>query len=118
MKHFLMICLVLGTFTAHAEGLKRLTTTTCSNEELETTMVLKWDSSVSIIGPVQVVINDEEVNPVIITFENSTGVQGSLKTGEKYSTSIKSDETSRSLLKLGAEEIDLACKTQTKIRLL
>ena len=115
MKTLIALFVVLGSISAHAHGVKRLTTTTCLSQDLTSKVLVKWDSSASIIGPVLVEINGEKVNPNL-SIGDDLGLLGSLANGAKYAVMISGEESKAKLSVEGAS-VELKCDTTTKFRI-
>lgn len=116
MKKLIALLFILGSVSSHAHGIKRLTTTKCLSEDFATTVLVKWDSSITIVGPVLVEINGEKVNPVF-TLGDDLGIQGQLANGTNYAATISGPKKSKTNLILGNDSIELECNTKTKFRI-
>ena len=117
MKRLIILSLVLVSFSSHAHGIKRLTTTYCYSEDLQSFVSVKWDSSITPIGPVQVEINGEKVRPIMELGDDYTGLSGNLKNEAKFSTTIESTKHFQTKLLIDDNETILTCDTNTKFRL-
>lgn len=116
MKKLLTLCFVIASFSSQAHGLKRLTTTNCSSDDSKSTILVKYDSSITPIGPVEVEINGEQVRPVMEFGSDYLGLSGQLSNDEKFNAIIFADNTYEAKLKINDSERDLTCNTETKFR--
>ena len=119
MKKLLTFCFIMSSISANAHGLKRLTTTTCKNEESKVVVLVKYDSSVSILGPVSLQINGEEVQSPKITFgSNYTVFEGELKNKDTFSTMLFGEKHFDTNLIINDmdSQIEIDCITTSKLK--
>ena len=120
MKVLLVASIAFACLSAHAVGIKRLTTTTCSDVDSNLVLEVKWDSSVSPFGPVSLNLRGKEVvQGVLMSFEEN-GINFSKQiVGEIFSVFIESEKKFETVLEEGEQEHNetaLKCETKAKFR--
>jgi len=119
-KIALVTVLALTTVSSFANyGVKRVTTGSCFNEESSASVFVKYDSSVSLLGPVLLKINNEEIPAsYLIQFEqDGTIYRGKMKNGDNFSLRLKGAEEYETELIIENDKISLGCQTKTKFRI-
>ncbi|MBC7711792.1 MAG: hypothetical protein H7177_00535 [Rhizobacter sp.] len=117
MKSFLILSLAVISLSANAHGIKRLTTTKCvSGSDTILGVLVKWDSSVSPLGPVSVKVNGEEVNPIMELGGDYLGLSGTLENKDAFSIRLTNEKEFETVLTQGNGEIPVACTTETKFK--
>lgn len=120
MKSFLLIALTMASFSTYAHGVKRLTTATCTTgSDTQLGAVVKWDATVSRIGPSEVIINGETVKSgIFLTFNrNEIETSGYLQNKEKFTITTSGEKEYETVLTVGETEIPVLCTTTTKFKL-
>lgn len=117
MKLFLILSLTVISLSANAHGIKRLTTTKCvSGSDTILGALVKWDSSITPVGPVSVEISGEEVRPLVELGSDYLELSGTLENQDAFSIRLTNEKEFETVLTQGNAEIPVACSTVTKFR--
>jgi hypothetical protein len=117
MKSLLVLFLAMVSFSSFAHGIKRLTTTTCTSEDAKSSVLAKWDSSITPLGPVLLKINGEEVFIIEEIASDFINFSGKLRSNEEFAVTLRGDKKFQTILNIADEKTVLNCETSTKFRL-
>lgn len=105
MRFFLIPCLLLVSLTTYAQGLRRVTTITCTNEEAQKSYLVQWDGTPF---PSLIQYNGVDEYP-LITFGKEM-VFSNRPSESTYSITLLGEKRFKTLLKLEGQDIEMSCQ--------
>lgn len=117
MKFLFVLVFALSSLAASAHGIRRLTTQKCESKDLRSSISVFWDSSHSIVGPKEIIINGLKVKKGGMRMElgdTYTRYEGKIENGDSFEFTSLKEKINKTKLLVNGRASTVYCKTKTR----